>query len=383
MPLSSFSPSNVDRLLSSEGLQVQHSHISDEMMLRKQLNGAFLRAPIGDETAIRRLQIEPDWLPVSIDVSLDRIVWARFDQDLYSGPFFFESILYWLDESHIQNSITTRASILAQTDILPDCPGPDGFIFHMARCRSTLLGRSISALPDHHVFFEGPPTLIEALFGMTNGWRCLGSHSLKRQSREVDDLIVKNIINLCRSRFPYESKCYFKMVSWNTIFSDIFHRVFPDSPGIFMYRRPVDAFRSVLENRPRSWPVQGSDKANFLSGIPAEDQSYANYHRMGFLRFFQRALEQDWLKFANYDIVNHDNVFAILNHGLKINVSDANREEVMEGFSIYSKDPHGAEEFQGDRNTIKSQWVSEWLGEVLSTPYQQLEQAQRNLRWHC
>ena len=160
---------------------------------------------------------------------------------------------------------TSSAEILHRYDLLPNHPPPDGFLFHTSRCGSTLLGRAMSQLPQSQVVFEGPPSLIEVLFGLTSGWlRCPRKSLLVVD--DYDKKLIRNMVNLSTRRQSNTQYTLVKTVSWNVIFADLFHQAFPTTPSVFLYREPMEIFLSILDKRPRSWPRQGREKRRILPG---------------------------------------------------------------------------------------------------------------------
>ena len=375
--------SEIDRKLIDAGYQVNHSHLSDEDRCHQSLAYVLDGPVVETAVAIDTIRDDPHWLPVAIDTKRQRIAWLKFADNLNQEAFFYQAVNRRLASGGVLDAFATSDSILHHTEILPDHPDPMGFIFHMSRCGSTLLGRAMASLADTQVVYEGPFCLSDLLFNSIDSaidpgyftHPAAGGFSLSAK----DKLIVRNMINLC-SRSPNEPTRYMiKCVGWNTLFTPLFLEVFPNSPGLFLYREPMGPMLSVLASRPRSWPIQGTKESDYVVGGDSRSLGYGEYHMRGFANFFRHALAQPKLAYVNYRYLNPESIQHVIKNGFGYCPDEAEMDLVKGMFSVHSKNNQRTKPYQGDQRIPPPQWLSAWLDEHLGQLYHALETSERNL----
>jgi len=363
--------SDIDQKLVQAGYQISHPHVSDEMLCHRAL-ASVLRGPLTrSASALEIIRKEPNWLPVIIDAKLERIAWLKFADNLNQEAFFYQAVNRRLKNEQVLDAFSTSNALLKSAEIFPDHPAPMGFIFHMARCGSTLLGRAMAKLRDTEVVYEGPYCLSDVLFDRASPRRSSPSVSDKR--------MIRNLVNLC-SRSPTRPTRYIiKLVSWNILFSDLFFQAFPSTPGVFLYREPMGPMLSCLTSRPRSWPIQGSVEADYVADGDSHCLGYGEYHLEGFAHFFRHALCQDKLNYLNYRHLNPESIGTIIKRGFGYAPCVEELDGVNTIFSVHAKDDQGMKNYQGDQRIPPPPWLSGWLDSKLNGSYQALEHSQRNL----
>jgi len=180
------------------------------------------------------------WLPVAIVPASRRIAvdWA------WLGPEPLRASFY---ESEIRRALalpfnrTFRYRIglddlIAQADAL-DSLRPDGFIFHMSRCGSTLVAQILATLDDAIVISEAPPIDGALQFGR-------GAHPA-----DAARMLRAMVIAFGRKRSGREHRYVVKLDCWHTLALPVFRRAFPDVPWLFLYRDPVEALVSQMRQR--------------------------------------------------------------------------------------------------------------------------------------
>src|SRR5712664_3250040 len=95
------------------------------------------------------------YIPVDIDASKQpvRVKWINTGKEILDQNFFDENNLHSTlryNSNLIENSLSDLLTIPAVVDRIR----PGGFIFHMSRCGSTLLGNMFSQLNKNMVFYE-------------------------------------------------------------------------------------------------------------------------------------------------------------------------------------------------------------------------------------
>ncbi|WP_404372331.1 sulfotransferase [Sphingomonas sp. MMS24-J45] len=196
----------------------------------------FLPKPITGEAAPG-----PAWLPMAVVDLPDgpAVDWFYLGNRTLSEPFFEDSIRRGrsLPISRLMQHRTPLAA-------LPEAFGaegvvPDGLIFHLSRCGSTLVAQMLAALPDTVVASEPPPF----------------DHVLQRVAQANDQPIAQRIAliramaaALGRQTTPGGS-FVIKTDCWHTNALPLLAAAFPETPWIFLYRDPVDIMVSQVRQR--------------------------------------------------------------------------------------------------------------------------------------
>jgi hypothetical protein len=112
---------------------------------------------------------------------------------------------------------------------------PDGFIFHMSRCGSTLVSQMLAALPDTVMVSEADPLdMLVQLPLLAQG-----------VTAELHVEAVRAMVAaLGRDRSGTSSRYFVKLDSWHTLALPLFRQAFPDVPWIFLYREPIEVLVS-------------------------------------------------------------------------------------------------------------------------------------------
>lgn len=112
---------------------------------------------------------------------------------------------------------------------------PDGFIFHMSRCGSTLAAQMLAAMPGTITVSEPEPLdMLVQLPLVAQG-----------VSPELHVEAVRAMVAALGRDRSGESRRYFvKLDSWHTLALPLFRRAFPDVPWIFLYREPIEVLVS-------------------------------------------------------------------------------------------------------------------------------------------
>jgi hypothetical protein len=113
---------------------------------------------------------------------------------------------------------------------------PDGFIFHLSRCGSTLVSQMLAALPQNIVLSEPPP--INSI---------LSADAKNPQVTDEQKIEwLKWFISAAGEPRNDEKHYFIKFDSWSTLNLELISKAFPDVPWIFLYRNPVEVIVSHL-----------------------------------------------------------------------------------------------------------------------------------------
>jgi len=181
--------------------------------------------------------VAPDgpWLPVEIgtDTGAPQVHWLQFGSRRLAEPFFFDSArrVQRLPFNRLFRYRQDLADFAAHGDA---APAPDGFIFHMSRCGSTLVSQMIAAMPDALAISEAPPL-----------------DSILQMCRDGDNAVraLRAMIAALGRRRRNETAYVVKLDAWHTLSLPLFRRAFPDVPWAFLYRDPVEVLVSQVKAR--------------------------------------------------------------------------------------------------------------------------------------
>jgi hypothetical protein len=187
--------------------------------------------------------------------------WAFFGEQRLTEPFF-EGDVQRATRKPFNRLIRYATPIDKLAEWLRDYPGlqPNGFIFHMSRCGSTLVSQMLATLARNVVVSEASP--IDAVVR--------APQMLPGLSDDQHVLWLRSIVGaLGRPRAGNEQNYFIKLDSWHTLALPLFQRAFPDVPWIFMYRDPVEVLVSQL--RIPGWQMVPGAVDPILLGSPSSD----------------------------------------------------------------------------------------------------------------
>jgi hypothetical protein len=180
------------------------------------------------------------WVPVALNLEeqTPSIDWGDFGGRRFIEPFFDETVALWAAEDPSPPMVRTDLDALVTVDQAPSLD-PSGLIFHSSRCGSTLLARLLRQTPGCVVVSE--PNIINTL--------------LLADAEIIDlDTRVRMLRLLLRAlgrrRFGDERHYVIKLSSWNVCRLALFKRAFPNSPVVWLQRRPAEVIQSLMAHSP-------------------------------------------------------------------------------------------------------------------------------------
>jgi Aspartyl/Asparaginyl beta-hydroxylase len=191
------------------------------------------------------------WVPINVHFreSGPCAKWIYAPDVSFTEPYF---------EDTVRTCLQNRFTALFQRE-MPLTVGsrirPDGFIFHMSRCGSTLVSRSLAAAESTLVIAEAPPLdqIVRA-----NG-----------PNRAV--WLEWMVSALGGRRTEARTRYLIKLDAWHIGNLPLFREVFPGVPWVFLYRDPREVLVSLL-NQPGLHACPGlMDPAIF--GLREEDRT--------------------------------------------------------------------------------------------------------------
>ncbi len=183
------------------------------------------------------------WLPAAIVQAPGQLAvdWLHFGGTALSDSFF-ETSSSRARRLPINSllRICTPLAVLATTPPPDAASGPDGLIFHMSRCGSTLVSQMLAAIPGLVAVSEAPPldTIVQL------------AHSHPSAPLEQRIALLRGIAAaLGRDRFGNRRHYVIKTDSWHSLALPLFRAAFPDTPWLFLFREPTEVMVSQVRMR--------------------------------------------------------------------------------------------------------------------------------------
>jgi hypothetical protein len=180
------------------------------------------------------------WTPVALNLNDPEpsIDWCDMSGERFSDPFFDQTVARLVEGGRGRPIVRTPLGALLELDEAPSVE-PCGLIFHVGRCGSTLVGRLLGLLPGVVAVLEPRPinNLLEA--------------DLARIDEPAQVQILRLLVRaLGRVRFGDERRLVLKLSSWNVRKASLFRRAFPETPMVWVQRRPLEVMASMLQDPP-------------------------------------------------------------------------------------------------------------------------------------
>jgi hypothetical protein len=195
------------------------------------------------------------------------VEWRQLDGLRFTDPFF-EITLERAMRHPFRLLFRRRTGVEALEERAVTHPGipPTGFVFHMSRCGSTLISQMLAASAANIVVSEGWP--IDSAIN-ADAWH----PNVTAADRQ---LWLKGVVHaLGQPRLGTERRYFVKFDARHAMDIPLVRRAFPETPWVFVYREPVEALVSHL-NEPTVWTVPGIVPVRGLPW-PAGDNDGASY----------------------------------------------------------------------------------------------------------
>ena len=315
------------------------------------------------------------WLPIRVEWRRNEpfFDWCYFGERRLTESFFDETV-----ERELRLPFNLLIRPLTGIDVLEQCaalrPGlkPDGFIFHLSRCGSTLVSQMLAALPRNVVVSEAPPL----------DWMIRASVRRPEITDAERIAWIRLVVAALGQKRTAEAEHFFvKLDAWHVFELDVLTRAFPDTPWIFLYRNPLEVMVShrrrrgggtipgIIEHR-----LPGLTLADSLQ-IPAEE-----YVARVLAKICESALEyrnHPNALFVNYTQLPQIVTAKLLRHFL-VDYSDQDIGVMNAAARFDAKSP--ALEFVGDtaqKQSEADETTRRLAGEMLMPLYERLEAVRR------
>ncbi|HEX8185203.1 MAG TPA: hypothetical protein VF747_10640 [Blastocatellia bacterium] len=168
------------------------------------------------------------------------LAWCSFRGVPLQEPFFIHDVYRRAFLPDPQFASTSLELLLESEEVLRGLK-PNGFIFHMSSCGSTLLANMFRALPRN--LSLGEPNVLSHLLA------CDGNEG----GPQAAALFRNGVSALGQRRIGIEENYVIKFSSATTLFLPVIRKAFPDVPGVFLYRDPVEVLASNMKVPTQGW----------------------------------------------------------------------------------------------------------------------------------
>ncbi len=183
-----------------------------------------------------------NWIPYRLTEENGQTIcrWIYTGDIAYTEPFFTDTIACCKKMDYNSRFLRSISSIdvLTQWAAATDSIPPTAIIFHISRCGSTLISQLLGLQPSNIVLSEVP--FIDEL--LRNGFK-------KNNMNEILPLVKAAITLYGTRRTAVQQNLFIKTDSWHIHFYKELRSLYPDTPFIFLYRKPDEVIRSQQKRR--------------------------------------------------------------------------------------------------------------------------------------
>lgn len=305
--------------------------------------------------ALERLRRRPGLTPVAINPQGGGSVYFA---DIGDTPLLEWKHIYTIERLARENAISevfsTDLSLLDQVEPISDGIPPQGLIFHVSRCGSTLFTKALASSPGNLTINQGGPLQEGFWAAITDQWRTAPEPS-PRKLRMLRNLVLL----LTRRRRPEYRRSFIKLISWNVIYLDFIRRAFPEAHILYLYRDPLEVIATVLQETTAVLRSKGQPRATTLTGLPpavTAQMSDSVFLAHCFAHYFQTVLqtaERCRLRLLNYEHTRDPARFPeTLARGLGLRPDAAELELMLKQFRYYSKDDTKSTLYAGEPTNL-------------------------------
>ncbi len=357
---------------------------------------AAITGPIGPavstDAAKQALRKAPGLVPAAVDPDTETIIWADVgESDLQEWQFLFSLSAIAKEAGGSVPTLRTHLRDLpALEPAIGDTVPLSGFIFHMSRCGSTLLGNVLNRSRQHAAINQPGPLQDGFWTCMTEHWHRPSRLAGNSAGNDDDANLFRHLVRaLLRRRSDVGSRGFIKFRSWSVLFVDFIQNAFPDIPCLFMYRRPIEVVASVVQKRNVA-EFATREQKTFLAGDEkhaSPDVDNLDFMIACYANYFEKALaaKPKQTAFLNYRDLKRDHLRRILEEGLQLKGCITDLDVMQDEFNYYSKDRAQAKSaFSKERDQsakamkVRERMLTDKLA-GLSRLYQRLEAAPNNL----
>jgi len=320
----------------------------------------------------------PGLVPIELNPQTRGIAWGDIGSFELRQSFYDWGLRDCHETLGIKSITQTPISVLKQENLIGDAVAPSGFIFHMARCGSSLLAKALAHGQGNLVISE-PEPLNQLLFLLTDNFpaKQIGDQQRLQMLRTM-------ILALGRTRGLDKQRYFLKFSSWNVLLATTISRLFPQVPCLFLYRNPQEVMVSI-ERTPTGFVQARPHRiGEALCGLEREqlDQlSPQQYVAAVLARMAAAAIELPQMHFLDYQYINAQ-YFPQLLDFFAYQPEAASLQAMGEQFQYDSKQARGVSSFSADgasKQAAATPAIQQACEQWLRQPLTQIQASDRNL----
>lgn len=303
------------------------------------------------DAAKQQLRDNPQLVPIALNPDRELLYFADLGDHRYREWQHIYSVQQLALGGHIGTAFSVSAKLLDENDLLPAARSPRGFILHVSRCGSTLLGKAL-ARADSIAVINQPAVLQHGFWAWISGnWQQQSRWQPQHDDRNARRF--RNLVHLlCRQRRAAEQATFIKFISWNSLYVDFIHACFPAVPMLYMYRDPAEVIASVQRETTAILQARHQAQAQFLSQLGSSRLAQTDdlaYLAACYGHCFERIVNTSApVKMLNYAGFNPDTLERILDAAFGLRPEAGQLQQMLQQFQVYSKDDQNATAFKDD-----------------------------------
>ncbi len=287
-----------------------------------------------------------NWAPVSIEFgkSMPVIKWRDLRTIDFREPFFFQTVNRVREEDK-DGEVTTGIGELLRLENLVDSVPPNGFIFHVSRCGSTLVSNALRTLDRTIVMSEAHP-ISAAVWLHFDTKNPAQSHELFR------GLLLRAILRVLGQKVTgAEDKYFIKFANVDILQIKHIRQIWPSVPWIFMIRNPEEVIVSNMRKESTWIRIESHlEESAIMLGCETEEVRNMSREEYGARMIGQTcsaAAENvdDNSMFIDYSELTSETLVKIARF-FGVDPSPLELSKIYETGALYSKDP--TKVFQSD-----------------------------------
>ncbi|MCC5887760.1 MAG: hypothetical protein JJT88_15095 [Gammaproteobacteria bacterium] len=310
--------------------------------------------------AAREALVErPGLVPIAIEPGTDRGQGHQlYFADIGEEPFLEWKYIYTIErlakERRIDFAFTTDFALLDSELPVDDGLDPDGLLFHVSRCGSTLFCKALARVDSNLIINQGGPLQSGFWAALTDHWRQPLTASAENLAR------FRRLLRLMtRRRRPEYERSLVKFISWNTVCVEFIRAAFPAAQALYLYREPAEVIATVLQETTAALHARGTPLADALTGLPA-----ARTRTMGDVEFLAHCYARYFAVVAEHaeslalspvnfrQMVQRENLAPILKAGLGWVPRPEELARMQAQFDYYSKDDSNSTRYSGEAEDL-------------------------------
>ena len=306
------------------------------------------------EQARKALADHPGLVPIAVHPGERGKGRRLYFADIEDTPFLEWKHIYTIErlakEGRITRSFSTDFELLDEPLPVADGMSPDGLLFHVSRCGSTLFCKALARLDSNLIINQGGPLQSGFWAALTDDWR----QPLAASEINLDRF--RRLVHLMtRRRRPEYQRCIIKFISWNTVCVEFIRAAFPDARALYLYRDPGEVIATVLQETTAALHARGTRLADALTGLPgaqtrgmgdAEFLAHCYGHYFDIVARHADALRLSPVNFRQTR--QRENFAGMLEHGFGWRPEPQALETMRAQYDYYSKDDSNKTRYQGE-----------------------------------